>query len=205
LAALAAELGQSQVMPVVVDLTQDTSVLRAFDRIREHWGGVDVLVNNAGVGFTAPLASGKIAEWREMLDVNVLALCISTREAVRDMRERGEEGHIFHLGSLSAYRVLPGGGLYAATKAAVRSLTESLRLELRELGLPVRVTVVSPGYVKTEFHAGFFGDESIAAELYSRHRTLDPDDISDAIVYALGSPPHVQVHDILLRSVEQPT
>jgi NADP-dependent 3-hydroxy acid dehydrogenase YdfG len=205
LAVLAAELGQGSVMQLPVDLTRDTSLLRAFDRVRDQWGGVDVLVNNAGVGFAAPLVSGKIAEWREMLDVNVLSLCIGTREAVRQMRERGGEGHIFHVSSLAAYRVLPGGGVYAATKAAVRSLTESLRLELREIGAPIRVTAVSPGYVQTEFHAGFFGQESLAVELYSRHRTLEPDDVADAVMYALGAPPHVQVHDILLRSSEQPT
>jgi NADP-dependent 3-hydroxy acid dehydrogenase YdfG len=112
-----------------------------FGAIREKFGGVDVLVNNAGLGHDAPLTSGATDEWREMLELNVLALCICTREAIADMRRRGDDGHVVHVSSLAAHRVPPGSGVYAATKFAVRALTEALRQELRALGSKPSVQV----------------------------------------------------------------
>ncbi len=180
-------------------------MLENCESARERWGGVDVLVNNAGLGYGSSLLSGETDEWREMLEVNVLGLCLCTREAVKDMRRRGGEGHIFHLSSMAAHRVPPGSNLYGATKFAVRALTESLRLELHEAELPVRVTSVSPGLVETEFHQRYFGSEEEARRRYSRFKVLEAADIADAVAYALGTPPHVQVHDLLIRSTAQAT
>ena len=137
-----------------VDMREEAQILELFTRVREKWGGVDVLVNNAGLGHASPLVSGSTEDWREMLEVNVLGLCVATREAVADMRTRGDDGHVIHIGSMAGHRVPAGAGVYSATKFAVRALTEGLRQELRALESGIRVTAISPGYVETEFADG---------------------------------------------------
>jgi NADP-dependent 3-hydroxy acid dehydrogenase YdfG len=194
----------SDAMGLVLDVTDEDSVKSAFARVKERWGGLDVLVNNAGLGYQETLLGGSTERWREMLEVNVLGLLLCTREGVAVMRGRNE-GHVFFLGSLSGHRIPAGSNLYGATKYAVRSLTESLRQEMHAERLPIRVSAVSPGFVQTEFHRRYFDSEEKSRELYERYRVLDPEDIAQAMLYALGSPPHVAVHDVLIRSAHQPT
>ncbi|MEB3360375.1 MAG: SDR family NAD(P)-dependent oxidoreductase [Synechococcales bacterium] len=205
LAPLAAELDQSgtEVMAIPTDLRQEAEILDCFGKIRDRWGGVDVLINNAGLGRQAPLMSGDTEAWREMLEVNVLALCVCTREAVTDMRARGDRGHIVHIGSMSGHRVPGGSGVYSATKFAVRALTEGLRQELRAAASQIRVSCVSPGYVETEFAEKYHQSAEKAQETYSRFPVLQPPDIAEAVWYLLSQPDHVQVHDILLRPTHQ--
>jgi NADP-dependent 3-hydroxy acid dehydrogenase YdfG len=190
---------------VAVDVRDEASVQAAFAAARERFGGVDVLINNAGLGHAAPLAEGKVEEWREMLEVNLLGLCICTREALADMRARGGFGQIVHIGSMAGQRVPAGAGLYAATKHAVRALTESLRIELREAGDSIRVGEICPGFVETGFAAHYMKSEEKAREIYSQFKVLEADDVAEAVVYMLSCPPHVQVHDILMRPTEQPS
>ena len=106
---------------------------------------------------------------------------------------------------MAGQRVPAGAGLYAATKHAVRALTESLRMELREAGDPIRVGEICPGFVETGFAAHYMKSEEQAKEIYSRFKVLEADDVAEAVVYMLSCPPHVQVHDILMRPTEQPT
>jgi NADP-dependent 3-hydroxy acid dehydrogenase YdfG len=204
---LAERLGArgADILPVAVDLRREGDIAALFARIRSEWGGVDVLVNSAGLGHAAPLVSGATEAWREMLEVNVLALCVCTREALHDMRQRGDDGHVVHISSMAAHRVPPGSGVYAASKYAVRALTEGLRAELRELGSGIRVSSVSPGFVETEFAGAYHKDEEKARLTYSRFKVLEPSDVAEAVAYLLGQPGHVQVHDLLLRSTAQPT
>lgn len=207
LAALAAEIEAAggQALAVPADARDEAALLEVFAQIRAAWGGVDLLINNAGLGRVAPLATGSTADWRAMLEVNVLAAAICTREALADMRRRGGPGQIVHLSSMSAYRVPGGGsGLYAATKHAVRAMTEGLRQELRAAGSPVRVCAISPGNVETEFAVAMLGPEE-AAEAYARYPCLQPDDVADAVQYVLATPPYAEVHDILMRPTAQPT
>ena len=164
-----------------------------------------MLVNNAGLGHNAPLTSGSTDAWREMLEVNVLALCVCTREAISDMRRRGDEGHVFHVSSMSAHRVPSGSGVYSATKFAVRSLTEGLRQELRGLGSGIRVTALSPGFVETEFAAQYHKNKEAAKETYSRFKVLESADVAQTLLHCLGAPPHVQIHDVLMRPTAQPS
>lgn len=205
LEALAADLtaAGADAIPLAVDLRDEAAILAAFGEVRERWGGVDVLINNAGLGHVAPLAGGATELWREMLEVNVLALCICTREALADMRARGDIGHVVHVSSMAGHRVPPGSGVYSATKYAVRSLTEALRRELREQGSAIRVASISPGLVETGFHAAMFGDEELARRRYGEIVVLTADDVADAVEYVLAAPPHVQVHDVLVRPTEQ--
>ena len=190
------------VLAVGCDLRSETEILAVFEAVRERWGGVDILVNNAGLGRAAPLRGGETAAWREMLEVNVLALCICTREGLADMERRGG-GHVVHISSMAGHRVPPGGGVYSATKYAVRSLTEGLRKELRAVGSPIRVTAVSPGVVGTEFRAVFTGaDPDQAPDLYD-DAAMTAEDVAASVVHAVTAPPGVEIHDILMRPTHQ--
>ena len=135
-----------------------------------------------------------------MFEVNVLGLCVATREALSRM----ECGHIIHISSMSGHRVAgTGGGFYAATKFAVRALTEALRKELKETGRKIRVGSISPGFVETEFHQVYLRDPEAAGEVYSRFKVLEPADIARLARQLLEAPEHVEIHDVLLRPTEQ--
>ncbi|MBW2456543.1 MAG: SDR family NAD(P)-dependent oxidoreductase [Deltaproteobacteria bacterium] len=207
LEALHDELEQApgEIWPMTADLRDEQQILRMFAAIREGLGGVDVLINNAGLGYRSPLMTGATDRWREMLEINVLALCICTREAVTDMRTRGDAGHVIHISSMSAHRVPTASGVYSATKFAVRSVTEGLRQELRAAGSRIRVTAISPGFVETEFAAHWNQRPEAAAETYGRYPVIQSDEIADMVAYALSQPGHVQIHDLLVRPTEQPS
>jgi NADP-dependent 3-hydroxy acid dehydrogenase YdfG len=206
LAALAGEIaaagGEALVAPA--DMRVEAQILGVFAAARERFGGVDVLVNDAGLGLAAPVTRGETEAWRTMLEVNVLGLAIASREAVRDMERRGVAGHVVHVSSMAGHRVpSPESTLYAATKHAVRAITEGMRQELRARRSSIRVTAVSPGFVETEFAEVFSGSAERARETYARIRVLDAADVAEAIVWILERPPHVEVHDVLLRPTEQ--
>jgi len=202
---LADELADApgELLVAQTDVRDETQILGLFETIRERWGGVDVLVNNAGLGHAAPLLSGETEHWRDMLEVNVLALCVFTREAVADMRSRGDNGHVIHISSMAAHRVPAGSGVYSATKFAVRALTEGLRQELREADSAIRCSAISPGFVETGFAAQYHKDEAAAAHSYGRYKVIQADEIADAVVYVLSQPAHLQAHDVLMRPTAQ--
>ena len=192
-----------EVLIQAVDLRDESQILSWFGAIATRFNRLDVLVNNAGLGYKEPLTKGSTEKWRETLDVNVIALCICTREAVKFMRELGQDkGHIIHLGSMSGHRV-PSSGMYSASKFAVRALTEGLRQELRADGSAIRVSSVSPGFVETEFAEKYSGSPDQARQIYGQFPVLQPKDIANAVCYALCQPDYVQVHDILLRPTQQ--
>ncbi len=192
-------------MAIQADLRDESSIAAMFARIRDDWGGVDVLINNAGLGHAAPLMTGNTEHWRDMLEVNVLALCICTREAIADMRGRGDDGHVVHVSSMASHRVPPGSGVYSASKYAVRALTEGLRAELRAAGSSIRVTAISPGYVETEFAEHYHKSAEAARKTYSRYKVLEAADIANGVTYILSQPKHVQIHDLLMRPTDQPS
>ncbi|XP_072044242.1 dehydrogenase/reductase SDR family member 11-like [Amphiura filiformis] len=189
------------------DVSKEDEILTMFAEIKEKYGGVDVCINNAGMGRDASLLEGNTEKWRQMLDLNVMGLCVCTKEAVKSMRERNvDDGHIFHMNSFSGHRIargFPASNFYVATKFAVTALTEGLRQELREIHSHIRITSISPAKVDTEIGSRV-SDKERADEIHRKFKPLEVNDISDAIVYALHAPTHVQVHDILLRGTEQP-
>lgn len=205
LAALAAELG-GKVAVQPTDMRREEDILRLFAVARERFGGVDVLVNNAGLGRGAPISSAPSEPWREMLEVNVLGLAIATREAIRDMERRGTAGHVVNVASMAAHRVPgPESGMYAATKFAVRALTEGVRQELRAKQSAIRVSLVSPGYVATEFADVFAGRPGALEALQARLNVtmLEGHDVARAILWVVTQPAHVEVHDVLVRPTQQ--
>lgn len=178
-----------------------------FSAIKTLHRGVDVCINNAGLAHNEPLLSGHTEGWRNMIDVNVLALCICTREACKSMKERNvDDGHIININSMSGHRVCASSDIhfYSATKYAVTALTEGLRQELREAGTHIRATCISPGVVETEFaFRQHSSDPEKAASVYESMKCLKADDIASAVTYVLGAPPHVQIGDVQMRPVEQ--
>lgn len=190
-------------LAVQTDLRDEDDIDRLFSRTRDAFGGVDILINNAGFGKNQSLFDGDTDTWRAMLEVNVLALAVCTREALNDMTDRGEAGHIINIGSMSGHRVPGPGGMYSATKYAVRSLTEGLRRDLRARDSDIRVTAISPGFVETEFAEVYHDSEEKAEQTYSRFKVLEPEDIARTVAHVLSVPDHVQYHDLLIRPTHQ--
>lgn len=164
----------------------------------------DVLVNNAGMALGLnPLDSILDEEMIAMWETNVLGLTRVTRELLPKLEASGN-GHIVNLGSTAAHETYPGGGGYTATKHAVRAVTRTLRIEL--LGRPIRVTMVSPGLVETEFSVvRFRGDEKKAKRSYKGMQPLVAEDIADCIAWAVTRPAHVNVDEIIVRPLDQAT
>lgn len=127
---------------VQCDITKEADILKAFKWVKENLGPVYVLVNNAGVGVPSSLSDGKTEEWKTVLDTNVLGLSIATREAIRDMKDKGVAGHIIHINSINGHYIcdMPNH-MYYGSKYAVTALTEVLRRELVKMGSRIRVTV----------------------------------------------------------------
>ncbi len=205
LADLADKLSQhdAAVLTQSVDLRDEAQILDWFGAIATRFNRLDVLINNAGLGYKESLTSGSTEKWRETLEVNVIALSICTREAIKLMRHSGnDQGHIVHISSMSGHRV-PGSGMYSASKFAVRALTEGLRQELRADNSAIRISSISPGFVETEFAEKYSGSREQAQQVYSQFPVLQPQDIANAVGYVLSQPDYVQVHDILLRPTQQ--
>lgn len=183
-----------------LDVTDATS-------IEEFTSGIDradILVNNAGLAVgSTPLDQIPDEELVVMWETNVLGLMRVTRALLPKLEASGN-GHIVNLGSTAAFETYPGGGGYTASKHAVRALTRTLRLDL--LGRPIRVTMVSPGLVETEFSVvRFRGDKGRAKKPYEGIRPLVAEDIADCIAWAVTRPTHVNIDDIVVRPVAQAT
>ncbi|XP_067121044.1 uncharacterized protein [Centruroides vittatus] len=201
-----ASLSPGELLPIKCDLNNDSEILGMFEEIRKRFGRIDVCINNAGLSFVCPLMNGSTEKWRELLQVNVLALCICTREAIKLMREKGiEDGQIIHISSMSAYRVtgLRGTNFYAGTKHMVRALAEGLRQELRAEKSKIRVCCISPGMVETEFWGRMIENPELGKEKYKGLRCLQADDIAKTVLHVLEMPEHVDINDILVRPTEQ--
>lgn len=184
------------------DLAEPDAARRIFTETRAAWGGVDVLVNSAGLRGGASLLKADPAVMRAAFAVNVLAALECMREAATDLRGK-TRGAIINISSMTGHRLLPGTpGLYAATKHALRIVTDAFRAELAAEKSPVKVALLSPGLVDTPWHRDAEG--VLATKGAYPYEPLQPADIVAAVRYVLAAPPHVQIGDIQLRSVGQP-
>jgi NADP-dependent 3-hydroxy acid dehydrogenase YdfG len=162
----------------------------------------DVAVVNAGMarGF-GPLYEGSVDDWHEMIDTNVKGVLHTLRAVLPGMVARGR-GDVVLLGSIAGRQVYPGGNVYCATKFAVRAIYEALRLDLA--GKNVRALTVDPGMVETDFSlVRFKGDAERARKVYENANPLTPEDVADAILYAVTRPEHVNVGEIVLWPTSQ--
>jgi NADP-dependent 3-hydroxy acid dehydrogenase YdfG len=201
-ASLALERGAAAVHSIDLDVRDHRAVQGAIDALPAAWAEIDVLVNNAGLSRgLEKLYLGKIEDWEEMIDTNVKGLLYVSRAVVPGMVVRGR-GHVVNLGSTAGELTYPGGAVYCASKAAERAINDGLRQDL--LGTPVRVTTVDPGMVETDFSlVRFHGDEERAAKVYKGVTPLTPEDVADAILWAVSRPPHVNIARVALTSVDQ--
>merc|ERR1719411_855392 len=180
-----------------------------FDWISNHpdMGKVDVCINNAGMSTAENLLHGSMESWRSMLDVNVLAACLCTQLSVNSMvKNNVTDGQIIMISSMSGHRVPPNPStrFYSASKFALTGLLEGWRQELRDVGNNIRIAAISPGLVETEFQAAMYPEAPEKAEAIVRSlECLQSRDISSAVSYILSSPPHMQIHDILIRPTQQ--
>ncbi len=185
-----------------LDVQDRSAVETAIAGLPSEWSGIDVLVNNAGLsrGLTK-LHEDDPQNWDEMIDTNVKGLLYVTRSVVPGMVARGR-GHVINLGSTAAYITYANGAVYCASKAAEKSISEGLKIDL--MGTPVRVTSVDAGMVETNFSkVRFRGDEEKAAKIYQRITPLQPEDVADAIVWAASRPAHVNIHTIVMTTIDQ--
>jgi NADP-dependent 3-hydroxy acid dehydrogenase YdfG len=170
----------------------------------EEWSSIDILINNAGLAVGVDKEhEGNIDEWDMMIDTNIKGLLSVTRLVVPGMVERGC-GHIINIGSIAGDAAYPGGSVYCATKAAVKALSDGLRIDL--VDTPLRVTNIKPGMVETNFSVvRFRGDKERADNVYKGIKPLDGDDIAEVAYFAASAPEHMQIAEILVMPTNQAT
>ena len=201
LETLAAQLKQqgAEVAVAALDVTSRASVQQFADVALEKWGRIDVMINNAGVMPLSPLASLKVDEWDQMIDVNIKGVLYGIAAVLPPMLAR-EAGHIINIASIGALSVSPTAAVYCATKFAVRAISDGLRQENTQL----RVTCIHPGVVESELASTI--TDSVAAALMDDYRSiaLQPAAIGRAVRFAIEQPDDVDVSEIVVRPTRSP-
>ncbi|MDU5473247.1 MULTISPECIES: SDR family oxidoreductase [Pantoea] len=201
LETLAAELKQqgAEVAVAALDVTSRASVQQFAEVALEKWGRIDVMINNAGVMPLSPLASLKVDEWDQMIDVNIKGVLYGIAAVLPPMLAR-EAGHIINIASIGALSVSPTAAVYCATKFAVRAISDGLRQENTQL----RVTCIHPGVVESELASTI--TDSAAAALMDDYRSiaLQPAAIGRAVRFAIEQPDDVDVSEIVVRPTRSP-
>lgn len=185
-----------------MDVCDRAQVEAALSGLLPEWSTVDILINNAGLSRgLEKLYEGSIDDWEEMINTNLKGLLYVTRALLPGMVARGK-GHVINLGSTAGHQTYPNGNVYCATKAAVRALSEGIKMDV--LGTPVRVTSVDPGLVETEFsNVRFHGDGDRAKQVYAGMTPLTPDDVAEIILFCASRPPHVNISEVLVMPTDQ--
>ncbi|MBD2702031.1 SDR family NAD(P)-dependent oxidoreductase [Spirosoma sp. BT702] len=184
------------------DVRNWVEVYESINTLPEEWQSIDILVNCAGNahGMSA-IQDGDVADWDQMIDGNVQGLLYVSKAVMPGMVER-KKGHIVNISSIAGKEIYANGAVYCASKAAVEALSAGMRLDLTQHG--IKVTNVAPGAVETEFSlVRFKGDQERAAKIYNGFTPLTPDDIADAIVYAVTAPAHVTIADMTILAGAQ--
>ncbi|MEU6785617.1 SDR family oxidoreductase [Nonomuraea angiospora] len=182
-----------------LDVTDRADVTRFVDTAAKQHGRVDVIVNNAGVMPLSRLDSLLVDEWERMIDVNVRGLLHSIAATLPHFQRQGG-GHFVTVASIGAHQVVPTAAVYCATKYAAWAITEGLR---QELDPSVRVTTVSPGVVESELADTITEPGAQEAMRAYRAASIPPEAIADAIAYAIGQPPEVDVNEMIIRPARQ--
>ena len=192
----------ADVLTLAFDVRDREKASQAVKTLPAEWQEIDVLVNNAGLALgLEPEYEGNLDDWETMIDTNVKGLLTMTRLVVPGMVQRNR-GHIINVGSVAGDAAYAGGNVYCATKAAVKALSDGLRIDVANTS--IRVTNLKPGLVETNFsNIRFHGDSERAANVYKGVKPLTGDDIADVAVYASNAPAHVQIAEVLILATHQ--
>ena len=192
----------TQVRTLKFDVRNRVVAEEMLQELPAEWKNIDVLVNNAGLALgLEPEYEGDLDDWETMIDTNIMGLLTMTRLVVPGMVKRNS-GHIINIGSVAGDAAYKGGNVYCATKAAVKALSDGLRIDVADTA--IRVTNLKPGLVETNFsNIRFRGDTDRAATVYQGITPLTGDDIADVAVYASNAPAHVQIAEVLILATHQ--
>ncbi|WP_455058620.1 SDR family NAD(P)-dependent oxidoreductase [Prevotella pallens] len=192
----------AEVLAMEFDVRERASARKAVDFLKGKWANINVLINNAGLALGLDKEyEGSFEDWDTMIDTNIKGLLNMTRFVVPGMVERNE-GHIINIGSVAGDAAYANGNVYCATKAAVKALSDGLRIDVAESN--VRVTNLKPGLVQTNFsNVRFHGDDARAESVYKGVKPLTGDDIADVAFYAASAPAHVQIAEVLILATHQ--
>ena len=189
-------------LAIAADLLREDENRRIVTETEAHFGRIDILVNNAGVMLLAPVDGSSAQDWRRMLELNVLGPMVSSQAVLAGMRSRGG-GHIVNISSTAGRIANPNASGYAASKFGLAAFSESLRREVYKDR--IRVTVVEPGVVETELrdHIPHDATKQALDSWAASMRQLQPEDVANAVLYAVSQPAHVNVNEILMRPTDQ--
>ena len=192
----------AKVKTLTFDVRNREETAQALASLTGEWADIDSLVNNAGLDLGLDkLHEGDFEDWDIMIDTNIKGLLNVTRMVVPMMVKRNK-GHIINIGSVAGDVAYSMGNVYCATKAAVKALTDGLRIDL--VNTPIKVTNVKPGLVETNFSiTRFHGNEAQAKNVYQGIKPLSGEDIADTILYIANAPAHVQIAEILVLPTHQ--
>ena len=185
-----------------LDVTKKSDCDSFVDATIKKWGGVDILINNAGLMPLSFVKNLKIDEWDQMIDVNIKGVLYCTAAVIPHMYAK-KSGHIINISSVAGRIVFPSGSVYCATKHAVTAFSEGLRQEFSTRS-NIRVTCIEPGVVSTEL-TNTITDESLQSfvETSKKMNSLNAEDIANAILFAVEAPSHVNINEVLIRPTTQ--
>lgn len=186
---VANQLAQDSVKVVPTDVTKKEEVDELIKIAQQTFGGLDIVINSAGQMLSSKITDYQVDEWDSMIDVNIKGTLYTAQAALPTMLEQSS-GHLINIASISGFEVTKSSTIYSATKAAVLTITQGLEKELAKTG--VKVTSISPGMVDTAITAAYNPTD---------RKKLEPQDIAEAVLYALTQPKHVNVNEITVRPV----
>ncbi len=200
LRTLAQALSLGEDAAVQTDVTRHEQVQRLVDRAVQAHGRIDVIINNAGLMPQSPLERGKIDDWDRMIDVNIKGVLYGIAAALPHMKAR-RSGHIINVSSVAGHKVRAGGAVYAATKHAVRVISEGLRQEVKPYN--IRTTILSPGMVATELPDSITEPDIAQAMRKAYEGAIPADAFARAVAFAMSQPDEVDINEILFRPTAQ--
>ena len=191
-----------RVLALAFDVRNRKAATAAINSLPLEWQQIDVLINNAGLALgLEPEYEGSFEDWETMIDTNIKGLLTMTRLVVPRMVKR-DSGHVINIGSVAGDAAYAGGNVYCGTKAAVKTITDGLRIDLAHTS--VRVTNVKPGLVETHFsNVRFHGNDTRAEKVYEGVKPLTGADIAEVVFYAASAPAHVQIAEVLVLATHQ--
>lgn len=196
------KLYEIKIKCIQLDVREYDQVEKTINSLESNWKQIDILINNAGLSRGLDkIHEGKKEDWDEMIDTNVKGLAYVTRHILPLMVKR-KKGHIINIGSTAGHDVYPAGNVYAATKFAVKALSQSTRYDVLDKG--IKVSSVDPGMVETEFSiVRFRGDKERAKKVYTGIKPLSPRDVAETVLFCATRPHNVNINQVILTPLYQ--